>query len=80
VIELERTDSATMSGETSEDWPSGQGDCMDREELVDVTVEGPGKSGDQVSGCGEVNNTSKESADALNTGEAIKPPQAENSS
>jgi flagellar biosynthesis GTPase FlhF len=52
---------------------------MDREEPVDVTVEGPEKSEDQVSDSGEVDNTSKESADPTDTGEASTPPKSENS-
>jgi hypothetical protein len=68
-----------MSGETFEDLPSVQGDCLDREEQVDVTVEGLDKSGDQVRDSGGADNTSKESADATNTGAESTPPHADNS-
>jgi hypothetical protein len=68
-----------MSGETFEDLPSGQGDCLDREEQVDATVGGLDKSGDQVRDSGGADNTSKESADATDTGAASTTPQAETS-
>jgi hypothetical protein len=68
-----------MSGETFEDLPSGQGDCLDREEPVDVTVGGLDKSWDQVRDSGGADNPSTESADATDTGAASTPPQAENS-
>jgi hypothetical protein len=47
--------------------------------LISVTVEGLEKSGGQVRESGGVDNTSKESADATDTGAASTQPQAEDS-
>jgi hypothetical protein len=79
VVELERTDSETMLGGTSEDWPCGQSDGVEGEESARVAIEGPEDLGEPVGDVVETTDADKEHAVCRNVGAVVMTERPESS-